>query len=602
MALSDFFLNPLGLAALASLLVLVALYLISRKPAQISLPTLQFLGQDPQRVGSRPRISRLRRSLLFLLQAFVLILVALLLATPYLLVDADANGDVSLVVDASASMATTDGQPRFARAVSAARSDVGTTTSVVVSDDTPHLAIERSDPPAVRAALGDLDLTDAPGDLASAVSIGASATSPGGTVHVYSDFADATDWRAAVETARAQGYRVVLHQIASGGTDNVGIVDLTFGRTTVTATVQNTGDRASTRTVSLGGQSRQVTLQPGDRTTVSFDVPAGGGQLRLSPGDSFPVDDVVPIAAPAEASIRVLLLTSEENRYLRTALSVVPEVRLRVEQLPAPVVGEFDVVIFSGVDPERVLAGNVVLARETLRAGGGVVITAQPDLARVGYGDLLPVEPRGMTTTNATPTVVADPLTAGIAFPPPGRHLDARLVAGQGQALVRTATGTPLVATASREGGRVLYYGYVDGNTGFPFDVGYPVFWKRALYYAAGRPSLEDMNRQTGDRLTFDAPTRVATPTGPITATSLPLQWTGRYEAPSGPLGVGLLSSSESAVTAEPVGGDSGGGTVVVAPTARPASRVLSLVPVAAGLAVVLVFGELVYLIYRGDL
>jgi hypothetical protein len=579
-AIADYFATPLGLSALSSLLVLVVLYLISRRPSRVRLPTIQFLGRDPKRLGSQPRLKRFRRSLLFLLQALLLVCVALALATPTISVGAAGGEEGVVVLDASASMATeSDGATRFQRAVDAAAGDLAPTASVVTAESTPQVIARRQPATDAQTTLTTLRPTDAPGDLAGAVSLATRVADPGATIHVYSDFADATDWRAAVETARAQGYRVVLHQFRGGGANNVGIVDLSFGRTDVTATVSNTGGSEATRRLSLGDQSRQLRLLPGDVTTVTFDVPAGGGRLELTPGDSFPVDDVVPISAPERDSIRVLLLTSDGNRFLQTALDVVDEVDLRVERLPA---------------------GNRALARETLAAGGGVVVTGQSDLRAANLGEFLPVVTRGIEDSVGEPTVVEDSLTAGLTFPPPGEHVDADLASGR--ALVSTPDGTPLVATDRRGGGQVFYYGYLDETGAFAFDYGYPVFWKRATYFASGRPSLASLNRRTGDRLTFDSPTTVRTPGGTLTASTVPLSRVGYYESANRRLGAALVSDVESRVTADPLDAATGDGPVVVDP-ARPAQRTdLSLVPVAVGAALLVLLGELGYLSYRGDL
>ena len=601
MALSEFFLAPIGLLALGSLLVLVVLYLVSQRPQTIRIPTISFLEADPTRRGSRLRLSRFRRALLFLLQALVLVGCAVAIASPYLAVPGPEQQSAVVVLDTSASMATEDGgATRFEQARSAAASVVAPTTSVVVSGSTPTLRLRAGSAQRASTTLSGLTATDAPGDLGGAIALAARSTAPGVRIHVYSDFADAGDWRGALDRARASGHTVVLHQFAGGGEANVGIVDATYGDQSVTATVQNTGTQAARRTVSLGGQSTTVDLQADDVTTVRLDVPAGGGQLALSPGDSFPVDDSVPVAAPSTATVDVLLFTSEPNRYLVTALSLVDAIDLRVETLPAAVSGEFDVVVFDSVEPSDVLAGNLALGRETLRAGGGVVLTAQQGFEAIDYGDLSLVDTDRVTAATGDPTVADDPLTDGLSFPSPGDHLSATL--RDGRALVQTSDGSPLVATAGHEGGQLLYYGYLDNGT-FPFEYSYPVFWKRAIYHAAGRESLSSLNRRAGERLSFETPTTVQTPRGQTTETTVALDTVGFYDYRNRRIGVGLLSNTESRLSGQSLPGERNGddGPVVVGDAARTTER-LSLVPLAVLLALLGVAGELALLRYRGEL
>lgn len=596
MAVADTFQTPLGLAALASLVVLLLLYLVGHRPAQVPLPTLQFLSTDPERAGRKPRLRRLRRSLLFVLQALALVLCALALSTPVVPVDTGAGTEHVLVVDTSASMAADDGGPRFERAVRMARGDAGTVSTVVLAGESPSVVADETDRAGATAALGTARRTDAPGDLASAITAATAAAGRGATVHVYSDFVDGADWRASVERARAAGHRVELHQVG-GPVENVGIVDRTLGRTTATVTVRNFGTRAATRTVTLGDQSQSVALESGDLTTVTLDVPAGGGQVALTPRDAFPVDDVLPVGAPPTAASDVLLLTNDPGSYLRTALGLVETVDLRVERLPAPVSGEFDVVVFDAIDPERLLAGNLALARETLRDGGGVVVTAQRDIGRLGYGDLLPVDLGTVQAVGGETTVLTERLTEGLRFPAPEAALTATV--REGRALVR-AGGAPLVVTATRGPGRLLYTGYLDEASDFPFDADYPRFWQRAMDYAADRPDPSALNRRTGERLTFADPTTVGTPEGTLTASTVPLRRVGVYDLPARRVAVGLLSPTESAVSTTPL--SASGDSVVVTPERTTAQRPLSLVPVVLGVALLVVLLEVAVLVYRGDL
>lgn len=75
------------------------------------------------------------------------------------------------------------------------------------------------------------------------------------------------------------------------------------------------------------------------------------------------------VAAPDRSTVRVLVLTNDRNRYLTTALSVIDEVELTVEEPPTAIDRQYDVIVFSNVEPERVLETNVEAARETLSRG-----------------------------------------------------------------------------------------------------------------------------------------------------------------------------------------------------------------------------------------
>ena len=598
-ALSAAFLRPLGLAALAVAIPILVLYLRKPDPTTVAFPAVEFLLGDSDERTQRPAFRRLRRSALLVLQLLAVAALAISLAAPYVPVSEQRTVEETvLVVDRSASMATeSGGATRFDRAVAAATEEVSDETSVVVSGGETAVAARRVPGPEARTVLDGLRVTGAPGDLSSAIERGTAVAGEDARIVVLSDFAADDDWRTAASAARARGLSVSLRQFAAGGSGNVGIVDRSFDDGTVSVRVENVGDAPAERRVELGDASRSVTLGPGEVTQVTLPVPAGGGTLRLTPGDSLAVDDSVPVAAPADPTVDVLVVTNEQNRPLVTALSVVESTDVTVANPPASVSGEYDVVVFGGVEPGRLLDGTRQVARETLSRGGGVVIQAQSNLSAVGYGDLLPVDPTGVETDPAVGQPADGPLTEGITFPAPASAVEADLLTGD--ALVRTVNGTPLLATADVAGGRVLYYGYPANDSTFARNYRYPVFWKRAIFELTGRQSLDRLNRRTGDRLAFGDPTTVETPGGTREAASVALDRVGFYEADGQRYGASLSNRAESNVTAPSISGD---GSTGANATTESRTVPLALTPLAAGIAGLVALAELAFLRYRGDL
>ncbi|GGM67649.1 hypothetical protein J2752_000011 [Halarchaeum rubridurum] len=602
MALADVLLAPMGLLALLALLPVVLLYLVKPDPARRDLPTLRFLVGGERDAETRPRLARLRRNLLLVLQVLALVALALALAAPYVTVPASSTVEQTvLVVDGSASMGTeTDGATRFARALDAARADVTGTTSLVVAGGESRVVLRRGGSAAARRALDDLRVTDAPGDLRSALSQAAAIADADARIVVYSDFADDSAWDDAVTSARARGLAVDLRQFGGGGDANVGIVGRTFSGRNVTVTVKSYAEATVERSVTLGDQRRTLTLAPGDVRSTTFTVPGGGGTVALTPGDAFPTDDAVPVAAPADPTVDVLLLTNDPDEYLTTALSVNDEVALTVERPPTAVEGTYDVVIYDALRPERLLAGNVQVGHETLARGGGVVVRAQTDDMPVeSYGDLLIVSPDGTARNPTLAPSAESELTRGLSFPPPERYLTGSL--REGRTLVATSDGTPLVAIAERGPGRVLYDGYLPDASAFKYDYEYPVFWKRAVAHLAGRESLAASNRETGTRLAFEAPTTVGTPTGTVNATSVRLDEAGYYTVGDRRYGAALTSESESAVATTPLAARSGDDAAPPTRVERsPVPRPLTGYVAFAALLCCLL--ELAYLRREGDL
>lgn len=604
MALGDVFATPLGLAALAALVPLFVLYLIQPDPRELPLPTVEFLQSDPDEGGSNPVLERLRRNLLLLLQVLAIVLLAVGLAAPYVTTTREVSAQPTvLVVDASASMATETGDgSRFTEAVAAAKAAVGTPTTVVVAGGSVRTPVTGADPADARTALDGLRVTHAPGDLRGAIERARELAGSESRVLVFSDFARApgrndAGWKQAAETVRASGATLTLEQFDAGQARNVGIVDRSFDSRRVVLRVANTGATAVERTLTFAGRSRSVSLQPGDRRSVVFPLPATSSTARLEGSDALQVDDRVPVVVPDNRAEDTLLLTNGDNRNLQTALEVVPTINVTVKRPPVSTTGDYDAVVFADVISGRVLGSTVETARETVSDGGGALIQAQRNVGAVGYDDLLPVAPGGVEQSGGVGNVTTHPVTSGFEFPAPDHHLEATAT---GAALVTLSDGSPLLATGGRANGRTLYYGYLPNQTAFRFDYRYPVFWKRAIHWLAGRPSLSALNRQTGTTFQLANETTVETPTGQRTAAGVRLDRVGTYRTADQRAGAGLLSPTESNVSAPEI--NAGGGRASSGGSATGEQVRQDLTPLVLLGLLVLLGAELTYLRRRGDI
>jgi len=597
MVLQEFFLSPLGLAALAVAVPIVILYLIRPDPSRVELPTFRFLAEEERQQSTTPLLERLSRSLLLLVQLLAILLLAVSLATPYVPVsERAAVEETVLVVDTSASMATAaGGESRFDRAVAVADEEVTEQTSVVTTAGGGAVALRRGPPSDARETLAGLGVTDAPGDLRGAIAQAGTVAGENARIVVLSDFAG-DDWTDAVATARGRDLSVDLRQFDRGGAGNVGFVDRRFSGAEVTLSVRNFGDESVTRTVTLGDQRRELDLGAGDVGTVTLPVPAGGGEAQLAPGDDFATDDTAYIAAPSDPTVDVLVVTNDENRFLTAAFEVNDQIDLTVESPPTTLEPDFDVVVYSNVDPDSLLPGNVETGRDVLADNGGVAIQAQETMPDQ-YGDLTLVESTGLAQAPTVHRTAETDITQGIDFQAPDAYLAGSLRAGE--TLVELNDGSPLIATDRQGGGRVLYYGYIEERSSFKFNYQYPVFWKRAAFHLADREPLPALNRQTGDTVRFDAET-VEGPSGQLGGPSVELREAGFYATERRQRSATLLSESESAVDVEPL--TDRGGTIgnVTREERRTVPRPLTEFAVLAALGVVLL--EIGYLRRRGDL
>ncbi|KAB1196515.1 MULTISPECIES: BatA and WFA domain-containing protein [Haloferax] len=598
MVLEEFFLSSLGLLGLLGVVPLIILYLLRPEPARRTLPTYQFLIETAGRNASNPLFDRLLRSFLLFIQLLAIVALVGSLATPYVLVpESETVSETVLVVDTSASMGVRDnGGTRFDSALTAARGEVTDTTSVVAAGASADVVLTRGSSTDAQLALERLRLTATPGDLRAAVTTATAIAGENARIVVLSDFADDSPWADAVREARARGLIVELQQFAGGGTGNVGIVDRSFSGTNVTVTVKNYGDTTATRRVQLVGSTRVLQLGPGDVATATLPVPPGGGRVSLTTEDAFPTDDTLYVAAPEDESIDVLVLTNDENRFLTSALSVIPEVSLTVDNPPTTIPDTYDVIVYSNVNPDRLLASNLDAGTDLLQDGGGVAIQAQEDGPE--YGSLLLVSQERIDTTPTVRSIEDHDITRGITFPPPTEYVVGDLE--DGTSLVTLNDGTSLLAISEREQGRLVYYGYIEEQSAFKYNYQYPVFWKRTVFYLAGRSTLAELNRETGDSLSVGPNQTVETPTGSVSGPEVRLADTGFYVVDGQRYAASLLSESESDVVAPPLSGEN---VPAEFPT-RVEERLVpdSLTEWAVLVALGITFVELGYLRRRGDL
>lgn len=595
------FSTPLGLLALGSLVPLIILYIFQPDPRKLEVPTLDFLPNIEDDGGSSPVLEKLRRNLILLIQIAALILAAIALGSPYIdITRSEAADETVVVLDATASMAVEDGgETRFEQAAQRAAEEATGTTSVVVVGSSTNVVLEDASGSEARAAIEAATVTDASGSLASGISRGAALADENARLVVASDFSGASDWEGAVETARGEGAAVELAQFAGGGEENVGIVDLSFTGEQVTVQVANFGDEAVNPDVSFEGQTESLSLSPGDFGSVSFNVPAGGGTVELSTSDSFPTDDVAHVAGQP-GSIDVLVVTNDENRFLMSAFESMSAVSHDVESAPVPDFdGEgYDVIVFDAVDASRLLDRTVRNARDTMSAGGGAIVVAQEDISEIeeSYGDVLQVETGGVVPGDGINVVSDDRLVRDVDFTLPERYVEAEI--REGRTLIESGSGDPLLAATEVGNGRSLYYGFMRDATEFHTSFQYPVFWRDAVYYAAGRETLTAMNRETGSTLSFAEERPVQTPTGERTTASVVMENEGFYEAGT-VYSANLLDATESDVTAPDVEETEAGET---AQATQEAEVPLDLTPYTALAVLAFVLAEIGLLRYRGEL
>jgi Ca-activated chloride channel homolog len=416
--------TPLALLGLLFVPAVVAMYLLKLRREERVVPSTLLWQRLVADVEANAPWQRLRRSLLFLLQLLLVLILVLLAARPFIERPAGLARDIVLVVDTSASMGATDLSPnRLSAAKEAAINALrdlpaGGKVSVVEAGRTARIvAAGSTDLGRVRLAIESIRPTTAAGDLTDALELASELASQSGDAEVLV----ATDAALASVPTTAVDARVRVLRVGSErGTRNQAIVALAV-RTAPSAVTRsvfvsmaNLDLEAATRRLEVWGdgrllEARDVRMGAQQRADVIIDdVDLGVGvvEVRLvavdgssdpaTPPDQLAADDrawaIVPPDRPRE-----ILLVGDGDPYLETALSYLPNTSLfgvKADRYPTDAQRrdgtDWDLIIFEGVVPPTLpSAPTLVIAPPRTSPIG----TVTGKLTNPGIGTLTPDEP-----------------------------------------------------------------------------------------------------------------------------------------------------------------------------------------------------------------
>ena len=417
------FTTPLALLGLLFVPAVVAMYLLKLRREETPVPSTLLWHRLVADVEANAPWQRLRRSLLFLLQLLLVIVLVLLAARPFLERPAGLARDIVLVVDTSASMGATDLQPDRLAAAKAAAIDAlkdlptGGKVSVIEAGRTARIVSSGStDLGRIRLAIDSIRGTSAPGDLGDALALASELAAQSGDAQVLI----ATDAAlASVPKVSVDAPVRVLRVGSDAGTHNQAIVALAV-RTAPSAvtrsvfvSIANLDTQYADRRLELWGdgqllESRDVDVDAQQRADVIIDdVPESVSvvEVRLV-NQEQPEEDVAPdeLAADDRAwaivppdRARNVLLVGEGDPFLETALSYLPNTNLfgvKPDRYPADARrtdgSDWDLIIFEGAVPDTLpdVPTLLVAPPETSPLG-----TVQGKLENPGIGSLSPDEP-----------------------------------------------------------------------------------------------------------------------------------------------------------------------------------------------------------------
>ncbi|RME31520.1 VWA domain-containing protein [Candidatus Woesearchaeota archaeon] len=602
--LSDYFLNPYGLWTALALLPLILLYLIRPKPKLERIPSLLFILRDLGRDNTKSFFRNFLKDFLLVLQLLFILFLIAAAAKPYLRVPrTELVEQTVLIIDVSAS--TQAGH--FNTILDRARENLGKENTIILAKGHPEVLGEHLSIRKAENLLDTLEPTDTTTDLTGALQLANQYTGPGTRVVVISDFipsAGDPDYDTAADALDALGATVVYEPVTSSG-DNIGITDLRVGPARSSLWVKNYASRPKSVTLSIAGNEQEVLLAKGETKRVDFDTPTGAAEIRLLEDDALPVDNTVYISTPEKTTVKLLIITNEkeavEQSKLLIALSVISKnfpTTFEVSYAEPPKLPPLahDAYLIWNANLDFLLPGHVRSLKESVEEGAAIIFFEQPDLFSLDWQGLLPVEwVNNSEGGRATLIPEQHSLTTDIEFGQIPSHM--RVKAAEGTTTIVKTEHDPIVVLGHKGKGSTLYYGIPEASS-FTKSPGYPIFWRRAFDLLTHRPSLSTLNLRTGQVVTLTRPTLITTPRGQERTNILALEHEGLYVLPDRTLAANLLSDKEGDLTPPQNLTRTAGETTGEESDLVP--RELTNLFLYAALA--LLFIELLYLKYRGDL
>ncbi len=549
------FANTLGLYALLSIIPLILIYLLRPRPLKIKIPSLMFLFE----LEKRKRLIVLRKFIkdpLFLIQLFVLIMVSLAVAEPFIISEEEAGGGSTVIVlDASASMQA-DG--RFEKAVEQAKNFLSSKNTIILAESVPVMVIRESPSGSASDALGKLKAKATEADISSAILLGRRMLPEGGRIVVLSDFAsfigDSPD--IARKLAEASGINVVFVTV-SGRTDNVGIVNGWFESGNYKIDIKNFNADSKDVRIDVTTDSKSVlssTLNIKGQSSGFFEISnlqPGETKISLGVEDALPVDNNAYVIIPESVKRDILYIADDAKKPSLIALGLIPYTT--VKQVDTSGIPALSGIIFVSAALSQEAAKSLA---DYVNGGGNAVVIATPDLKDM---EMLPIELDSLANSTSLTVVQPSRITEGINIEKTDvrKHFKARLKPGA-TALVEGSDGSAMLAYWKFGRGTVIYSGLADprGNIFDPLNENvwndfhaqpdYPLFWKQMLEWISGSLDVSEYNAKTGQFIKLPAASDIKTPGSSINTDLLLLDEVGIYGLPDKEVAVNLYDEKES--------------------------------------------------------
>jgi Ca-activated chloride channel homolog len=488
------FLAPLALAGALLAVPIILLYMLRLRRREVTISSTYLWQQVLQDREANTPWQRLKRNLLLLLQLIILLLLVLALMRPFLTVPAVGAGQITVLLDATASMNATDisdGLTRFAEAQRRALEIVDTLgegdhmTVIRVSDVPQILASASTDRSALRAAINAAEPGLAAGDWNAALNLAAAGGTEAEelTIVIISD-------GGLPATAGLPGVDGEVRYIPVGAADDNVAISALAARSLpgqppqLYAEITNYGsiEARVVFTLFVDGErfaaSNQTIPTRGSQSVISSALPADFATIeaRLTPSvnaiapDYLAADDVAYAVSGQTTTRRVLVVTAG-NIYLEQALRSLPGVEAVRTTGEGGIPPDYDLYVFDNVLPQSLPDGDLMFVNPP----------GSTDYFTLGAENTQTSNPRVETGDDRMIFVELDQLNV----------LRFREVSGVEWAVpLLSVNGGPLLLAGEIDGRQVALMPFNLRESDLPLQIGWPVLMANLMEWFTPRAAI----------------------------------------------------------------------------------------------------------------
>ncbi len=492
------FANPAGLALLALVVPVLLVHVLRPRRTPVTVSSVLLWQRVERPVSAAQPWQRLRWSLLLLAQLLAVVLLALAVARPQRLEATPLAAHTVFIVDASGSMAATDGAPdRLAdarRRAGELRDELpaGGVASIVVAGEEARVVLTASpDEAEFDRALRTIDPFEGRPPFADAFTLAESLDT--GTTPI--GFVLLSDGGITAEEAGQLPGGTRVEAVGEDAT-NRGITRLAVeprgAGLHARVTVRNHGGPRATQTVRVDvdgvtAAAQDVALAAGEQRDVELDVPSGDlVEAFLGGDDLLSADDHAVAVVGRRPELRVLV--AGEGLFWDELLASIPGVTVEHQESPGRATG-FDLAIYDGVAVPSAPGAPFI----AVSPPGGLTATGGAGLDVVGFAE----------SPAVTLVRTDDPLLAGLDLSDVAVATAQRVEPGTADVLV-AGEDAPLLLRGTHGGERYAYLTFALRDSNLPVQLAFPLLADRLVAELTGTGAVGEP-LEVGDTLPVPA-------------------------------------------------------------------------------------------------